>query len=581
MEHKHRILFADPDKNLTEFLRPFLRSKGFESMGTVSGNEFLDVIASVNPDVVIMDLDLDNPSAIEALRIIKKDEQLKSIPVILTSKGNQRELVRKAMSEGADDYLVKPFFLDLLCARLRINIKIREILKSSEKRKNHLEELIKEKARLKDCLIKTNAILSSLLLIDDPLLGGQPHFIMEYARSIAQHLRLDEETIDAVTLAALFHDIGIIGVDREILMKKGELSDAEFERIKTHISTCIKLFEHVDFPWNIKKIINHHHERFDGTGYPEGVSGEEIPVGSRILAVVDSFYAMIAPRPYRKPLSPEQALDEIRKRAGTQFDPRIVSALEDVIKEDQLRLSIGLKKKILIIDRDHREKAILKLRLVNEGFDVTFCEGIDEAIDKIKAEPPDIILSETELSDGDCLKLMRRLKSDATSANIPVVIYTSDPSSEKKMKTIKEGAEDYFSKDIAWDEFTTRLKSILRRYKRSFGVSVTLSGGVRGTLDLLSFADMVYLFHMREKTGKITLKGKRVGGECYFEKGRIVHASCGELTGRDAFFQLLMEKEGEFSIEHDIKSPVVTISGDSIELLLEGTRRFDERSVRA
>ncbi|MEM7828698.1 MAG: response regulator, partial [Candidatus Aenigmatarchaeota archaeon] len=111
-----KILFADPDKNLTEFLKPFLKSKGFDSISTTSGNEFLQVVADVNPDVVIIDLDLKNPSAIETLKEIKGNERLKTIPVILTSKGDQRELVRKAINEGADDYLMKPFFLDLLCA---------------------------------------------------------------------------------------------------------------------------------------------------------------------------------------------------------------------------------------------------------------------------------------------------------------------------------------------------------------------------------------------------------------------------------------------------------------------------------
>jgi len=153
-----------------------------------------------------------------------------------------------------------------------------------------------------------------------------------YARLIAEKISDSMDLIDSVTIAALLHDIGILLIDSD-LYKKGKLSGEEFERIKQHTLVCMKFLNKIRIPEEIKEMIKFHHERYDGLGYPERLKGEEIPLGSRIIAVAEAFEAMTAEEGYKDAMSVKDAIKELRRHAGYQFDPEIVVALESVLKE--------------------------------------------------------------------------------------------------------------------------------------------------------------------------------------------------------------------------------------------------------
>jgi len=157
--------------------------------------------------------------------------------------------------------------------------------------------------------------------------------IAEYSVEIAKKLGLSDNDIENIRKAALLHDIGKLCVPDHILMKPGKLSEEEMEVIKKHPSNGAKIIESVEPLKHIREIIKYHQAWFDGSGYPDGLRGEEIPLGARIVAVADAFGAMTTDRPYRKALTMEQAVKELKKDAGTQFDPHLVEIFISILEE--------------------------------------------------------------------------------------------------------------------------------------------------------------------------------------------------------------------------------------------------------
>lgn len=185
----------------------------------------------------------------------------------------------------------------------------------------------------------TIRLLSSTVGIRDPYTGGHQIRVADLARSIATEMGLSSETIDGIRLGALIHDIGKIGVPAEILSKPGKISPIEFSLIKTHSEIGYDLVKAIEFPWPIAEMVRQHHEKMDGSGYPQGLSGEEICIEARILCVSDVVEAMASHRPYRPSLGIDMALEEIEKKKGIHFDPKAVEACLRLFKEKGYKLT--------------------------------------------------------------------------------------------------------------------------------------------------------------------------------------------------------------------------------------------------
>ena len=178
--------------------------------------------------------------------------------------------------------------------------------------------------------------LARAIEVKDPYTYGHSERVTDYAMAIARKLELSEWECRNVKYAAALHDIGKIGIARKILNKPGALSEEEFVHVKTHPQLGDSIIEPVTFLQAPREIILHHHERFDGKGYPDGLAGEQIPLGARILAVADSFEAMMSDRPYRKALPVAEAVRELELNAGRQFDPVVVKAFMAAVAEEEL-----------------------------------------------------------------------------------------------------------------------------------------------------------------------------------------------------------------------------------------------------
>jgi HD-GYP domain-containing protein (c-di-GMP phosphodiesterase class II) len=188
--------------------------------------------------------------------------------------------------------------------------------------------------------------LARAIEVKDPYTYGHSERVTQYAMVIARKLGLEEWEMRSIKYASALHDIGKLGISPHILNKPGMLTEEEFIHVKTHPQMGDSIIEPVSFLREPRVIMLHHHERYDGKGYPDGLKGEEIPLGARILAVADSFEAMLSDRPYRKALSLAEALKEIKVNSGTQFDPEIVKAFIETLEEGEEAEVLDVVKKV-------------------------------------------------------------------------------------------------------------------------------------------------------------------------------------------------------------------------------------------
>ncbi len=187
---------------------------------------------------------------------------------------------------------------------------------------------------LRESLVQSIQTIAATVEARDPYTAGHQQRVADLATAMARKMELPEEQVDAITLAAIIHDLGKIHVPAEILSKPGKLTDIEYMLIKAHPQSGYDILKHVTFPWPIADIILQHHERLDGSGYPQGLKKGKILLEARIIAVADVVEAMSSHRPYRPGLGLESALEEIKRHRGTWYDPDAVDACIKLFRED-------------------------------------------------------------------------------------------------------------------------------------------------------------------------------------------------------------------------------------------------------
>src|SRR5512134_1702608 len=558
---KKSILVISNDASVRDMLATLLSEAGFHVSLAATGAEALKIVANRAVDYVLAELFLPDFSGVELKRRIHR----------LSPK--TRSIVASSFTiiKSSDDVLrfgTSDFILD--------QGELLELIRAAGEDRPPLAVPVSDE-RLKPCLIETIDILVGLLEVNDPFFGGNSHITMEYARSVAGEMKLSQEMIDEIVVASLLHDIGRIGIKDEILTEKKEITESEFKTIKSHCENGAKILDTIDFPWKIRPIILHHHERYDGKGYPSGLKGREIPIGSRVLAVVDAFAAMTANRPYRRSLTKEEAIRELHKNVGTQFDPEVVEIFTGVIERNYYFRGVGAKPKILMVDDEVDFLTLLKLKLVNEGFDVVATDNAEEALKLMGREKPDIAVVDVVMPGMDGLSMFRKMRGAGDElADVPVIFLSARDESQVKVEALYLGAEDFLIKPVDLKELAARIRNIIRRDSRLRKGAASASTGVVGDLKNLGIPDIVQTLHLGLKTACVTLKGKGGDGRIWFENGRIRHCEQADLSGEAAFYEMLRWQEGPFVIAHGQTTKLRTIEMDEMQLMMEGLRRLDE-----
>ena len=311
-----RILVVDDETSILESLRAFLAFKGYQVEAHHNGEGALEAFRRSPFPVVLTDLMMPGMTGEELLQEVKKLEPLTEV-VVMTGYGTIDSAV-STIRAGAYDYLVKPFKMDALIRIL-------------DKARAH-RDLVRENRRLQENSLNVLRTMVNVLEHRDAYTAGHSQRVTEITVAVAMDLELAEEEVKTLRLAGLIHDIGKIGIEDHILRKPGRLDEEEYRIIKSHPEKAVRIVEPLDFLKDTIPIILHHHERYDGDGYPAGLAADNIPLGSRIISIADTFDAMTSSRAYRRARSSGEAFDELLRCRGSQFDPEIVDLFVNISK---------------------------------------------------------------------------------------------------------------------------------------------------------------------------------------------------------------------------------------------------------
>lgn len=361
------VLVVDDTQQVRTVIRRFLTAQNLEVMEADSGEMMDRVLELKTPDLIILDIMLPKEDGLSILRRLKQSEATKEIPVIIVSGLGEVEIVAQALEDGATDYMTKPICSKRLNARVkncRDTIRLRQLEREQksqlEARNSFLKRRIeKQMENLKNSHQGTIFALSKLAESRDPETGEHLERLQEYCREICFALRdaghyrdiLSDTFIENLAAASPLHDVGKVGIPDAVLLKPGQLTREEFEIMKTHAqlgADClIAASEHCGNNPLIEmgiEIAQFHHEKWDGSGYPTGLSGESIPLSARILALGDVYDALTSKRVYKDAFSHEKSRDIITEGRGKHFDPRVVDAFMAVEEKFRsIRITFGDK----------------------------------------------------------------------------------------------------------------------------------------------------------------------------------------------------------------------------------------------
>jgi putative nucleotidyltransferase with HDIG domain len=336
-----RLLLVDDEENIRNPLSAFLRTRGYDVQTAESGARALDLVSEQKFLLMLCDIRMPGMSGIEVVpRALRTDPEL---AVVMLTAVNDAPTATEALSQGALDYLMKPIELSDLEAAVERALHKRSL--SIEQRK--IERMIREEVELRTAeLEREKAALGSLTVniaetlinameAKDVYLRGHSQRVAALAAAMAEELRLDPDTVESVRLAGRLHDVGKIGIRESVLNKPGPLTPEEFAHIKDHVRIGIEILSPLQHVGIALRYIQDHHEHWDGNGYPQGLSGEQVSIGGRILVAADAYDALTSRRAYREPMSKSETIAYLRQLAGTLVDPRVFAALEAVVSRPQ------------------------------------------------------------------------------------------------------------------------------------------------------------------------------------------------------------------------------------------------------
>jgi len=335
------------DDNLTNLvsLKNILKPV-YEVFPVPSAAMMLDLLGHVKADLILLDVQMPELDGYDAIRILKTNSSYKDIPVIFVTALRNEQSEIEGLELGAVDYIYKPYVAPLLLRRIETQLSLASHEKELQKLNNIIQKkLIAKIGEVFDLQTSILNIVAGMVESRDDTTGGHIHRIQKYLRCLINgmmdsNLYCDEIyswNMDFVLPSSQLHDVGKIAISDTILNKPEKLTDEEYEIMKTHAQIGMDAICRMEknttdsgFLKHAKKFAGSHHEKWDGSGYPNGLSGTDIPLEGRLMAIADVYDALVSVRPYKEPFTPEKAARIIRDSSGTHFDPNLVYAFEAV-----------------------------------------------------------------------------------------------------------------------------------------------------------------------------------------------------------------------------------------------------------
>lgn len=361
-EKREKILVVDDNITNLRIVKNALSSQ-YDVYTVLSAGKMFELLERITPAMILLDINMPVMNGYEAIKILKSRESLKDIPVIFLTGKNDTNSEIEGLSLGAIDYISKPILPALLCKRIEVHltverqkIRLEEQTKILEKQQlelqdfnNNLQKMVEEKTRrvlkLQNTILRT---VASLVESRDDVTGVHIEKTQQGLEILInalkdRHIYLEEIEnwdIELLLQSSQLHDVGKIVISDQILRKPGRLTPEEFDVMKTHTTMGVKIIDKIaecasedDFLKYARIMVGTHHEKWDGTGYPAGLKGENIPLAGRLMAIVDVYDALVSERHYKKALNHEEAVRIILEGKGTHFDPVLVDVFLDVAEQ--------------------------------------------------------------------------------------------------------------------------------------------------------------------------------------------------------------------------------------------------------
>jgi putative two-component system response regulator len=349
-----KILIVDDEARVREILSRKLADEGYHCLTAPNGNNALKLLKADKVDLVLLDIMMPGKSGAEVLKEIK-DTHPDTAVIMVTAVADVQTAIG-LMKAGAYDYIIKPVELNVLLVSLNRALEKRRLIIENKDYQSHLENRVEEQTtKVRQSFLNSITSLVYALEAKDKYTHGHSQRVTKIAVAVAKNLDIPKEVIKKIELAGLLHDVGKIGVSEMILNKPGKLTTEEFEAVKAHCEIGERILAPIVEDKEILEMVRHHHERYDGNGYPDGLSGGQITQGASIvavaeayatiaspgamsLAVADAYDAMTSDRPYRPAMTAEIACAELERCKGKQFDPVIVDTFLSLLKKGKLRV---------------------------------------------------------------------------------------------------------------------------------------------------------------------------------------------------------------------------------------------------
>ncbi|MDY6892444.1 MAG: response regulator [Chloroflexota bacterium] len=324
-EKRDEILVVDDERSIRKVLQATLSREGYPCHEASNSDQALEKLGNNSIALAILDIKMPGESGAALLPHIKS--RFPDTAVIMATAVADTRLAIYCMRQGAFDFITKPLDLDELILVVERALEKRALDIEVRYYRQHLEQKVQEQAtKIRDSFLDAITALAHALDAKDAYTSGHSQRVAEMAVAIAEELGLAQDMIERIGLAGQVHDIGKIGMRESILNTADGLTEDAYSHVKLHPEIGGHILNPLMKDSEVLKIVRHHHEHYNGSGYPDGLRANRIPLGARILALADAYDAMISDRPYRTAVSPEEACAEIVRCKGTQFCPKVVDA---------------------------------------------------------------------------------------------------------------------------------------------------------------------------------------------------------------------------------------------------------------
>jgi putative two-component system response regulator len=441
------VLAVDDNEQNLQLLEEYLWSWGYEVVLARDGQEAVDLYPRYNPSIIVLDVMMPNMDGYEACRLIKGSPAGRTIPILMLTALTGAEDKIRALESGADDFLNKPINREELRTRIRSLIKIRNLRKELDSSEN---------------IIMT---LTSALESKDPRTIGHVHRVAAYAAHLCDKLGLSSEEKEIVIKGAMLHDLGMIGVPDHLLTALPR-DDEERGRVADHTRMGASILEPMMTFRQFVSIVRSHHERWDGTGYPDRLRGDAIPLEAQIVAIANRFDEIHHERPITEGDAMVQLLDEAARGA---FNVELVRFFSSSLDEESpkpatskhMRPRTRPKARVLCVDDNRMNRDLVASTLADAGMDLLLADNGAQALEVLEREEVDVVLLDVVIPTQDSSAL-EALRADSRYEFLPVIVLTSHRNSAMRQEAIVSGADDFINYPLNRLELVTRIHSLLR-----------------------------------------------------------------------------------------------------------------------